>query len=73
VDTATGAFTTQNLNTIISTSPFSGGSATLLLGKAGDRFRTIIFGHLNAVGIPAAYMAGYAYSVAGGPKHADED
>lgn len=69
VDTTTGAFTAQNLNTIISTSPFQGPSGTLQLGEAGDRFRTIIFGHLNAPGPPSAYMAGYTYSI-GVAKHA---
>jgi hypothetical protein len=63
VDTTTGAFTTQNLNTIISTSPFQGPSGTLRLGKAGDRFRTIISGHLNAPGPPSAYIAGYTQTV----------
>ena len=66
VDTTTGGFTAQNLNTIISTSPFQGPSGTLQLGKAGDRFRTIISGHLNAPpGPPSAFMAGYAYSISG--------
>jgi hypothetical protein len=59
VDTTTGGFTAQNLNTIISTSPFQRPSGTLQLGKAGDRFRTIISGHVNAPGPPSAYMAGY--------------
>jgi hypothetical protein len=69
VDTATGGFTAQNLNTIISTSPSQGPSGTLQLGKAGDRFRTIITGHLNAPGPPSAYMAGYTHPVGDMPKH----
>lgn len=74
VDTATGGFTAQNLNTIISRSRFQGPSGRLQLGKAGDRFRTIIFGHLNAPpGPPSAYMAGYTDSGGDLPKHADED
>jgi hypothetical protein len=68
VDTTPGAFTAQNLNTIISTSPVRAPSGTLELGKAGDRFRTIIFGRLNAPGPPSAYMVGYAYSVGSLPK-----
>jgi hypothetical protein len=63
VDTTTGAFTTQNLNTIISTSPFQGPNGTLRLGRAGVRFRTILFGHLNAPGPPSAYIAGYTQTV----------
>ena len=59
VDTTTGGFTAQNVNTILSTSPFQGPSGTLQLGRAGDRFRTIISGHVNAPGPPSAYMAGY--------------
>ena len=72
VDTTTGAFTAQNLNTIVSTSPFQRPSGNLRLGKAGDRFRTIIFGHLNAPGPPSAFMAGYTHSE-GVPKRAQED
>jgi hypothetical protein len=70
VDTTTGGFTAQNLNTIISTSPFQGPSGMRQLGEAGDRFRTIISGHLNAPGPPSAYMAGYTNSVG---EHTDED
>jgi len=73
VDSTTGGFTAQNLNTIISTTPFQGPSGTLQLGKAGDRFRTIISGHLNAPGPPSAYIAGYTHSVADLPTHAGED
>jgi hypothetical protein len=69
VDTTTGGFTAQNLNTIISTRPFQGPSGTLLLGKAGDRFRTIISGHVNAPGPPSAYMAGYTQPVGDLPTH----
>jgi len=69
VDTTTGGFTTQNLNTIISTSPFQGPSGTLQLGRAGDRFRTIISGRQHAPGPPSAYIAGYTYPVGDLPKH----
>jgi hypothetical protein len=70
VDTATGGFTAQNLNTIISTRPFEGPHGMLQLGKAGDRFRTIISGHLNAPpGPPSAYIAGYTHPVGDLPKH----
>ena len=66
VDTATSAFTAENLNTITSTSALEGPSGALQLGKTGDRFRTIISGHLNAPpGPPSAFMAGYAYSISG--------
>jgi hypothetical protein len=68
VDTTTGGFTAQNLNTIISTRPFRGPSGMLQLGKAGDRFRTIISGHVNAPGPPSAYMAGYTHPVGDSPK-----
>jgi hypothetical protein len=73
VDTTTGGFTAQNLNTITSTSSFQGPSGTLQLGKAGDRFRTIISGHVNAPGPPSAYMSGYAYTVGDLRRHAGED
>lgn len=66
VDTATSAFTAQNLNTITSTSGLEGPSGALQLGKTGDRFRTIISGHLNAPpGPPSAFMVGYTYSISG--------
>ena len=63
VDTTTGWFTAQNLNTITSTSPFEISSGMLKLGKVGDGFRTVIFGRLNAPGPPSAYMAGYTNPV----------
>jgi hypothetical protein len=61
VDTTTGGFTARNLNTIVSTRRFDGPSGTLQLGKTGDRFETIISGHVNAAGPPSAYMAGYTH------------
>jgi hypothetical protein len=69
VNTTTSGFTAQNLNTIISTSPFQGPSGTLQLGNAGDRFRTIISGHVNAAGPPSAYMAGYTQPLGDLPRH----
>jgi AAA ATPase domain len=63
VDTATGAFTARNVNTILSTTPFSSPAGTLQIGKTGERFRTVIQGRLNSPGPPSAYMAGYAYSI----------
>jgi hypothetical protein len=66
VDTATSAFTAENLNTITSTHALEGPTGALQLGKTGDRFRTIISGHLNAPpGPPSAFVAGYAYSISG--------
>jgi hypothetical protein len=59
VDTLTGAFTTLNLNTIISSSPFTAGSSQLQLGQARDKFKTILSGHVNASGAPSGYFAGY--------------
>jgi hypothetical protein len=69
VDTTTSAFTAQNLNTIIATGPFQGPSGTLQLGMPGDRFRTIISGHVNAAGPPSAYMAGYTNPLSDLPRH----
>jgi hypothetical protein len=67
VDTLTGAFTALNRNTIISTTPFTGGDGQLELGKPGGTFKTVINGHLNTTGgAPSAYMAGYTVS-AGDP------
>jgi hypothetical protein len=70
LDTLAGAFTTQNLNTITSTHAFQGPNGSLQLGRVGDRFRTILFGHVNASAPPAAHIAGYTYSVGESPKDA---
>jgi hypothetical protein len=59
VDTSTGAFSALNLNTTISSSPFSTGSGELQLGEKGLRFRTVISGHASTTAPPSAYMAGY--------------
>jgi hypothetical protein len=56
-------FTAQNHNTITSVRAFTGPEGVLRLGKRGDRFRTVITGHLNNPGPPSAVMAGYAYSI----------
>ena len=59
VDTITGTFSTLNLNTIISSSPFTTGNGQLQLGQPGDKFKTILSGHVNASGAPSGYFAGY--------------
>jgi hypothetical protein len=58
IDTLSGAFTTVNLNTITSTSPFPAGSGQMQLGTAGERFRTYLAGQSNSP-TPSAYIAGY--------------
>jgi len=66
VDTLTGAFSALNLNTVISSSPFPAGSGQLQLGQPGDKFKTILNGHLNPPAPPSGYFAGYTVS-AGDP------
>lgn len=69
LNTATGAFTAQNLNTISSTRRFQGPSGPLELGKPGNRSRTVISGQSNTPGAsPTAFMAGYVFSVIEAPK-----
>ncbi len=63
VDTVTGAFTLRNVGSVVSTSPFAGGSGQLRLGSSDDAFTASFNGHLNTVaGPPTGYLAGYAYS-----------
>lgn len=68
VDTITGSFSTLNLDTIMSTSPFPAGDAQLQLGVVGQRFKTILNGHLNSPA-PSAYMAGYTLNAPDPSKH----
>jgi hypothetical protein len=65
VDTITGTFSTLNLNTITSTNPFPAGATQLQLGAPGQRFKTILSGHLNPAAPPSGYMAGYTLSAPG--------
>jgi hypothetical protein len=59
VDTVAGNFSTLNLNTITLTRPFPAGAMELQLGEPGQRFKTILNGHLNPSAPPSGYMAGY--------------
>jgi hypothetical protein len=63
LDTVTNAFTAQNLNTVTSARSFTSANGVLQLGSRGDRFRTVITGHLNTPGPPSAFMAGYTYPI----------
>jgi hypothetical protein len=69
VNTAAGTFIAQNLNTVVSTRRFQGPGGVVQLGKAGDRFRTVISGHVNTPGAsPSAFMAGYTCRVSEASK-----
>jgi hypothetical protein len=59
IDTASSTFTTHNLNTVISTSPFRLGGRTVQLGYLHERFETVLAGHLNMPGPPSGYFAGW--------------
>lgn len=63
IDTLTGVFSTLNVNTIISSARFSGGSKTLRLGEKGGTFKTILSGHVNASPPPNGHFAGYTFGV----------
>ena len=61
VDTSTGAFSVVNINTITSATEFLSDDGEVQLGEAGQSFRTILNGHLNAPGMsPTGWFGGYA-------------
>jgi len=61
VDTSTGAFTVVNINTITTATEFLSDGDEINLGKAGQSFRTVLNGHLNAPGmLPTGWFGGYA-------------
>lgn len=61
VDTSTGAFTVVNINTITTAAEFVSDGDEIQLGKAGQSFRTVLNGHLNAPGmLPTGWFGGYA-------------
>lgn len=61
LDTITGAFYVTSYHTITSSELFNFGSDNLFLGKAGQKFRRTIIGHVTPPGTsPAAHLAGYA-------------
>jgi len=61
VDTSTGAFTVVNTNTITTAAEFLSDGDEIQLGKAGQSFRTVLNGHLNAPGmLPTGWFGGYA-------------
>jgi hypothetical protein len=68
VDSITGSFSALNLNAIMSTSPFPASDGQLQLGDVGQRFKTILNGHLSSPA-PSAYMAGYTLNSPDSSKH----
>ena len=61
VDTSTGAFTVANINTITTATEFLSDGDEIHLGNAGQSFRTVLNGHLNAPGmLPTGWFGGYA-------------
>jgi hypothetical protein len=61
VDTSTGAFSVVNINTITTAAEFLSDGDEIQLGKAGQSFRTVLNGHLNAPGmLPTGWFGGYA-------------
>jgi hypothetical protein len=61
VDTSTGAFTVLNINTVTTVAEFLSDGDEVHLGKAGQSFRTVLNGHLNAPGmLPTGWFSGYA-------------
>jgi hypothetical protein len=68
INMLTGAFTALNVNRITSTTPFEAGSKEVRLGKVGHRFRTFLFGQVNASPPPGAHIAGYTIPANDPPK-----
>jgi hypothetical protein len=61
VDTSTGAFSVMNINSITTATEFLSGNNEVQLGKAGQSFRTVLNGQLNAPGmLPTGWFGGYA-------------
>lgn len=58
-DTVSGTFTTLNRNTITTTKPFAAGIRRFQVGRVGEKFNTVLTGHLNMPGPPSGYFAGY--------------
>ncbi|WP_109488399.1 hypothetical protein [Occallatibacter savannae] len=63
LDTTTGEFSVVNINTVTDVAPFYLGGQQYQLGKAGNRFRTLLRGKSNAAAPPGFFMAGYAVGV----------
>jgi len=63
LDLVDGHFSVVNVNTITSTSPFTVGGGQVVVGHAGDQFRTTIYGRTNATAPPGFFMAGYAVGI----------
>jgi hypothetical protein len=63
LDTTTGDFSVVNVNTVTETSTFPFAGQQYQVGKAGDRFRTLLTGKTNATPPPGFYIAGYAVGV----------
>ncbi len=62
-DTVSGTFTTLNRNTITATKPFAAGKRRVQVGLVGEKFNTVLTGHLNMPGPPSGYFAGYTVTV----------
>lgn len=61
LDTLTGAFHVASVHTITSSDSLNLGSGNSFLGKAGQKFRRTIIGHVTPPATsPAAHLAGYA-------------
>ena len=64
LDTTTGDFSVVNINTVTDVFAFHLSGQQYQLGKAGDRFRTLLRGKTNAAAPPGFFIAGYAVGVA---------
>jgi hypothetical protein len=68
LNTQTGAFSTLNVNTITSRSPFELGDDNGVLGRIGGQFRTVLSGQVNTAAPPSAHIAGYTFSTGAGVR-----
>ncbi len=64
VDTTAQSFTVVNLNTITSSTDMMVGGNDVLLGAAGQKWRTTLTGRLTDKGPPSGFFAGFAVAVA---------
>jgi hypothetical protein len=63
LDTVSGTFTTLNRNTITAAKPFAAGTRRFEVGVVGEKFNTVLTGHLNMPGPPSGYFAGYTVTL----------
>jgi hypothetical protein len=66
VNTVTGSFSVDNVNTVTEVSTFNINGGDVRIGHEGDQFRTVLSGQLNngtVAGGPTGWFSGYAVGI----------